>query len=341
MADCISVWLVPALYTTAQAPSMTQFEAWRKAFETVLRGTRVGDQYTVELSRPLSVGAHAILFPGYRMSPPARVVVKCVARIFPNDFRSFAITTISRALRDGILKNHHLAHVLDVYHTENETHVVMPRYGPALHRRLRVGEKWSENKVRDLFRQLVSALTVLHKAGFVHGCVVPSNVLIESENPLHVRLAGSCNATVPDPLDANEKGPVGISLADVKHALGHDAIQYMAPELVTMDPLKMSEATDYWALGVLMYRVLIGAEPFLVQKVGSYFGNTRVDGPLDVMRAYLDPFNQVDLLLPEDIKQQLSPDSISLLSLLVSPTPSRRYGDAVLQHPWCRDFSNT
>ncbi len=327
----------PAFYSTVQAPTMAQYDAWRKAFEIVLRGTKVSDQYSIEVQRPISVGAHAMLFSGVRRSPACAVVMKVVPRRFPNEFRSFSITAICRAVRDGVVKNEYLAEVLDVYHSQNETHVVMPRYGPALHRRLTPGERWEESKGRELFRQLASALFALHSKGFIHGGVVPSNVLIEKENMLHVRLSGCCLSTVPDPTEEGRKVPVGRSLEEIRSGLIHDAIQYLAPEVAKSEEelISLNEATDFWALGVLMYRILTGEEPFLAKRLET---EGEEESPLEIMSKYTQVYREVELLIPNEFKKDLSKDSISLIALLCSPTEARRHGEAVRQHPWCHDM---
>lgn len=323
----------PAFYSTVQAPTMAQYDAWRKAFEIVLKGTKVSDQYSIEVGRSISIGVHAMIFAGHRRSPACAVVLKVVPRLFPNVYRSFSITTISRAVRDGVVKNEYLAEVLDVYHSQNETHIVMPRYGPALHRRLRPGEKWEELKVRVLFRQLASALFALHSKDFIHGAVIPSNILIESEseNTCHVRLSGSCLSTVPDPMVEGKQVPSSRELEEIRSVLSQEGVQYIAPELVRNKQVSLNEATDFWALGVLMYRVLTGEEPFLAKSLETV---DEEQGVLDIMMKYTTLYREVELLIPEKFKTEISQDAISLIALLCSPTPSRRNDEAVRQHPW-------
>ena len=63
----------------------------------------------------------------------------------------------------------------------------------------------------------------------------------------------------------------------------------------------------------------------------------QLSSPLDVMLAYVKVYREVELLLPKGIKEKLSADTISLIALLISPSPGRRDGKAVKQHPWFRD----
>lgn len=334
-----------SMYTTVQAPDRAQFMAWRSVFEVVLRGTRLTDSYRVALTEPLAVGQHALIFKGERIGSSHPVTVKVVPRALPTARRSFALTAVSRALRDALIKDNHLASVLDVYHTANETHIVMQTYYGTLDNHLTQAGPRPEAEVRLLFRQLAGALGALHREGFVHGAVVPSNVIIEANLPLHVRLSGFCLASVPDPRDRAHLAPAGRTVEEVIHALRPDGLQYLAPELLLESGAlgEMSSSSDFWALGVLLYKALTGELPFLLGRVGEQFGSSRPDSVLGVMqsylkKSYLKESKELELLFPDSIKSNLSDDAISLIALLVSPYPDRRRDfNAISQHPWATD----
>lgn len=333
-----------SMYTTVQAPDRAQFLAWRAAFEVVLRGTRICDAYRVFLNMPLAVGRHSLVFRGKRVTPSVPVAIKVLPRAVPHERRSFALTTVSRAICDNVVKDAHLASVLDVYHTRNETHVVMSLYNATLADVLNQRIRLPEPDARLLFRQLAGALRALHTEGFVHGAVVPSNVLIESDCPLHIRLSGFSLSSVPDPRmrDRENKAPAGRTLDEVLHALKPDGVQYLAPELLngsrTLD--NMSSSSDFWALGVLLYRALTGELPFRLDRVGQEFGGSPPDSVPGVMKSYLEKAITLELLFPESVKKYFTADSISLITLLVSHRNDRRCDfNAISQHPWATEES--
>jgi len=95
---------------------------------------------------------------------------------------------------------------------------------------------------RPLIAEVADALEHLHTAGWIHGDVNPSNILVDPDQ--HPML---CDYGVARP--PGEPGPVRGT-----HA-------YMAPEQVRGEP--WSAATDVFALGVVLWELAAGARLFL------------------------------------------------------------------------------
>jgi serine/threonine-protein kinase len=121
--------------------------------------------------------------------------------------------------------------------------------GADLRRRIDEGHPPDDARTRSILAEMCGALDHLHAAGWIHGDVNPSNVLVEpgveiGERPgdsgygsrAHVRL---CDFGVARP--PGEPGPVRGT-----HA-------YMAPEQVRGEP--WSPATDVFALGVVLWEL--------------------------------------------------------------------------------------
>ncbi len=325
----------PSLYTTVQAPDRAQFLAWRDAFEIVLRGTRVADQYTVEPERPLAVGWHAMLLSGVRVRPQSHVVIKVVPRSLPDPRCSFALTYVSRKIRDKAVVHPYIVEVCDVYHSAHETQVVMPYVGPPLSSLLSV--PMDEKRARDMFNQLLTAAICLHTAKITHGAICPNNVLVQAVNPkLHLRLSGFSLALVPDPRVKGSRAPHR-TINELTHGLAPEGLQYIAPELID-DAMAMSPSSDFWSLGVLLYRALTGELPFLLEHAGSEYEGADQTSMIDFLQKYkkVDALqDQIVFPPPSEGVKHLSNDAKSLLLLLLSPKPGRRSDvNAILQHPW-------
>jgi serine/threonine protein kinase len=127
--------------------------------------------------------------------------------------------------------------------------------GADLRRRIDSGTAPSAGRARSIVRELCAALEHLHRAGWVHGDVNPSNILVEPGpfqgdasasgfGPVHALL---CDFGVARP--PGEPGPVRGT-----HA-------YMAPEQVRGEP--WSPATDVFALGVVLWELAAGTRLFL------------------------------------------------------------------------------
>ncbi len=113
-----------------------------------------------------------------------------------------------------------------------------------------------------LMSTVVDALRFVHAAGFVHGGVKPSSILVKPDgSPL---LRG-----------------LGLSvLRDMRRLFAQDltdSFRYMAPEQVGGGTHLLTPATDVWAVGTVLYEILTGIAPFN--------GNTREDLVEEILRG--------------------------------------------------------
>jgi eukaryotic-like serine/threonine-protein kinase len=101
------------------------------------------------------------------------------------------------------------------------------------------------DKIRAALRQLVQALRVLHDAGLIHRDIKPSNVMVNNEG--RVVLLDFGLVTALDPARQSVEG----------RAIG--TVEYMAPEQAV--GRSVSEAADWYAVGVMLYEALTGDVP--------------------------------------------------------------------------------
>ena len=107
-----------------------------------------------------------------------------------------------------------------------------------------------EEKCRPYFRQIVSAFEYLHKNHICHRDIKLDNILIESgTNQIKVIDFGFTAFT------SNQNG----EKQKLKIFCGTPS--YMAPELVKKSEYDGAKV-DMWALGVLLYTLLLGCFPF-------------------------------------------------------------------------------
>ncbi len=125
-------------------------------------------------------------------------------------------------------------------------------HGPTLDTMLAPGQRLSPDEALEIFEPLCSALGAAHAAGIVHRDVKPSNVAVDPGPPMRVKLLdfGIAKLTTPE---MNASG-----LTSAGRLIGTPTI--MAPEQILgadVDP-----RADVYALGVLLYRMLVGRLPF-------------------------------------------------------------------------------
>ncbi|MFD3401545.1 serine/threonine-protein kinase [Kribbella sp. NPDC058693] len=112
----------------------------------------------------------------------------------------------------------------------------------------RVGGPAAPALVRNVVRQVASALKQLHDQHIVHQDLKPENVLVRSETPLDLAVTD-----------------FGISrvLDQTRVAAGASGtLAYLAPELRLASGGRTSPARDWWALGMIARELLIGQRPF-------------------------------------------------------------------------------
>ncbi len=102
-------------------------------------------------------------------------------------------------------------------------------------------------RLRNGLRQLVEGLTALHRAGHLHRDVKPSNVMVTTDERVVLLDFGLVTARA-QPQAGDEQRVSG-------------TVSYMAPEQAA-GARDLTEAADWYAVGVMLFEALIGARPF-------------------------------------------------------------------------------
>ncbi|ULU08411.1 hypothetical protein L3Y34_019533 [Caenorhabditis briggsae] len=143
--------------------------------------------------------------------------------------------------------------------------------------------KLSEADAKPFFAQIVSAVAHMHARNLVHRDIKAENVMFA--NPTTVKLVDfgfSCQVQRDQLLETFCGSP-----------------PYAAPELFR-DKSYCGELVDVWALGVLLYFMLVGVTPFK--------GETVADMKVMIMDAKFQLPEYISLMAGELIKSMLRPD---------------------------------
>ena len=121
--------------------------------------------------------------------------------------------------------------------------------GETLSSRLRQPDPFSREEKITIFRQMVAGLSAIHAAGVIHRDIKPNNVMLDYSGP------ELCLSIMDFGLARLHESEVTIGTG----SLVAGTPGYMAPEVLRgQGP---SQATDLFALGVLLHQVLTGERP--------------------------------------------------------------------------------
>jgi serine/threonine protein kinase len=222
----------------------------------------------------------------------------CAVKLLRPDWEDqpTAVKLLQREARTGLAIRHpHLVPFLFAHVTRPPYFLVMELLkGESLRRRLRRDDRLDVLTALWIVRQCAEALTVLHKAGFLHGDIKPDNI----------RLVENGHAVLIDLGFAHRPGE-NAHLLKRGYVLG--TVDYLAPELCAFDE-ETETCSDLFSLGVTLFEMLTGQLPYLHGTIEQTLRRHSGEPPADI-RA---------------LAQGLPTGLITLIDRLLSRRPQER-----------------
>jgi len=160
----------------------------------------------------------------------------------------------------------HICRFVEAFDCEERLQLIYEKATPtsifAVDEDLKTDNPIAQENAQVYCRQIAMALRVAHKQGIVHGRLSDSSLLVDNFEP-----TGSAKRSIK----ICDMGQTFI----LRPARSSSRIDFSAPEILLEelpmpanrraynDGVKAYQATDCWALGVLLYRMLTGKMPFL------------------------------------------------------------------------------
>jgi serine/threonine protein kinase/tetratricopeptide (TPR) repeat protein len=165
-------------------------------------------------------------------------------------------------------------------------------------------------RVIDIFDQLATGVRAIHQAGMLHRDLKPSNVIVAQDGRVVVLDFGLVRDIEAQGALVTQDGTISGTPA------------YMAPEQATAEAL--SEATDWYAFGVMLYEMLAGQLPIEGRNIAVLLQRKLRDDPIPL---------PADLLLPRALRElcmqllhrdpRARPDGERIVSVLSALAPQR------------------
>lgn len=164
-------------------------------------------------------------------------------------------------------------------------------------------------QLRAAFVQLATGVTALHRAGKLHRDLKPSNAMVRKDGRvvlvdfgLVVDIDAYAARDAAGPVTRPRRSPL-VPLVTEGQIAG--SIPYMAPEQAAGKPL--SEASDWYAVGVMLFEALTGCLPFEGPPLAMWQGKQQRDAPA-----------------PSDLRRDIPADLDALCVALLRRDPAAR-----------------
>jgi serine/threonine protein kinase len=135
-------------------------------------------------------------------------------------------------------------------------------------------------KVVEVIFKCAKALDYAHREGVIHRDIKPTNILVTDD--LDVKI-GDFSIAYINKLDSTETMPMGMV----------GSPRYMSPEQVTED--RLTNQTDLYSLGVIMYELLTGKHPFMAENFSRLVQKILNEDP--------PPMKDIRSGIPEDLER--------------------------------------
>ncbi|OAX43751.1 kinase-like protein [Rhizopogon vinicolor AM-OR11-026] len=128
------------------------------------------------------------------------------------------------------------------------------------------GQSLPVDHARRFTAELLVGVHHLHRQGIIHRDLKPSNILIDSQGHLVISDLGMAKVfPLKDPDWFSPYNPTGtfasLSQAPYLTNLCCGTVKYMAPEIIL--DIEYGFAVDFWAVGVMLYEMLMGRAPWI------------------------------------------------------------------------------
>lgn len=178
--------------------------------------------------------------------------------------------------------------------------------GTTLREQLRKA-RWTTEAILEVATQLVDALATAHERGVIHRDLKPENIMLKQETARsgQVKILDFGLAKIRKPISQEPSAPESMAdTAPLSTAAGAlvGTVNYMAPEQLDGEPA--DGRSDIYSLGLVLYEMAVGLNPFVGKTLPSTIANILKQEPRPVRDSNPAAPTELDRILLKCLRKR-------------------------------------
>jgi Serine/threonine protein kinase len=125
-------------------------------------------------------------------------------------------------------------------------------------------DKITQIEAVQIAEQVAGALAVAHEAQVIHRDIKPENIMVRRDGIVKILDFGLAKPIFAQNIGAEDET---VRLVETQAGLVMGSVRYMSPEQARGKPT--DQRTDVWSLGVVLYEMLTGVNPFAGETISD------------------------------------------------------------------------
>jgi serine/threonine protein kinase/TolB-like protein/Flp pilus assembly protein TadD len=213
-----------------------------------------------QITSPLGAGGMGEVYLAEDTRLERRVAIKFLPALLTKDKRHLRrFEQEARAV--AALSHPNVCVIHEVVETGEGRHCIVMEYVEGVTLRERIAERrMNVSEAIDAAIQVASALSAAHIAGIVHRDIKPENIMLRRDGYVKILDFGLAKLTEEESGPLDSEGETRAREFKTLPGMVMGTVAYMSPEQAR--GLPVDARTDVWSLGVVLYEMLAGHQPF-------------------------------------------------------------------------------